>query len=157
MFEARGAQPVFFEQYLGGGGAGGVPSRHTMAIECVPLPLRDAAAAPGYFKQAILASDEEWAQHKKIYDTGGCVRGTVPAGFAYFDVSFGLVSGYAHVIEDQAGWDADFGRHTLEGLLEMDEAGIPLRRRPKLPFEEMQRRVVDFGQAFAPFDWTQQL
>ena len=157
MFEKRGAQPVFFETYLTHGSGAGVPSRSTMAIECVPLPQRDAAGAPGYCKKAILECDEEWAQHKKLYDTSGCVRGTVPPGFAYFDVSFGLQAGYAHVIEDEAGWNLDFGRHTLEGLLEMEDAGIPLRRHRKLPFEEVQRRVVDFGKAFEPFDWTREL
>lgn len=156
MFAARGAQLVFLEQHLRLGSAG-LPSRDTMAIECIPLPARDAAAAPGYFKKAILECDEEWSQHKKIYDTGGCVRGTVPAGFSYFAVSFALQAGYAHVVENEAEWNTDFGRETVEGLIEFDGAGIPLKRRPPLPFEEMRSRVVDFGKAFEPYDWTQQL
>lgn len=158
MFEQRGAQLVFLEQHLSrGSGGGGVPSRVTMAIECVPLPARDAAAAPGYFKKAVLEAGEEWSQHKKLYETGGNARGKVPPGFAYFAVSFGLQAGYAHVIEDEAGWDVDFGRETLEGLIEHEGAGIPLKRRPRLAFDEMRSRVVDFGKAFAPFDWTQHL
>jgi len=70
---------------------------------------------------------------------------------------FNMQAGYAHVIEDEAGWGVDFGRETLEGLLEYDNAGIPLKRRPKLPFDEIRKRVVDFSKAFAPFDWTLEL
>ena len=32
-----------------------------MAIECAPLPSRDAAAAPGYFKQVLLECPEEYS------------------------------------------------------------------------------------------------
>ncbi|EOD12582.1 hypothetical protein EMIHUDRAFT_213262 [Emiliania huxleyi CCMP1516] len=149
---------VFLEQHLRLGSAG-LPSRDTMAIEL----LQKGA-------EAILECDEEWSQHKKIYDTGGW---TVPAGFSYFAVSFALQAcrappewwpghtpewlpsrdaGYAHVVEDEAEWNTDFGRETVEGLIEFDGAGIPLKRRPPLPFEEMRSRV-----AFEPYDWTQQL
>mmetsp|Transcript_43541 Transcript_43541/g.95272 ORF Transcript_43541/g.95272 Transcript_43541/m.95272 type:complete len:587 (-) Transcript_43541:292-2052(-) len=150
MFEGRGASLVFFEQYL--------PSkRRSFSIDCVPLPLRDASAAPGYFKQELLTSEGEWSQHRKLYETKGCVRGTVPAGFAYFDVSFGLRSGFAHVIEEEGEWPADFGRDVLEGLVDHPNSGIPLARRKKEPFDELKKRVLDFTQAFKKFDWTQQL
>lgn len=81
-------------------------------------------------------------------------------------------AGYAHVVENEAEWNTDFGRETVlgahhvwtslargvshplgdppsqvEGLIEFDGAGIPLKRRPPLPFEEMRSRVVDFGKA----------
>ena len=55
---------------------------------------------PAYFKKAILECDEEWSQHRKLYETQGCAIGVIPPSFAYFDVGFGLQSGYAHVIED---------------------------------------------------------
>ena len=49
----------------------------------MPLPQRDAGAASGYFKQELREAEGEWSQHKKVYETGGCVRGKVPHGFSY--------------------------------------------------------------------------
>ena len=87
---------------------------------------------PGYFKKAILECEEEWSQHKKLYDTRGSIRGSVPPGFAYFAVGFGLQAGYAHHVEDEATWPKDFGRDVLEGLLEhpVTAASAALAIRP---------------------------
>ena len=123
----------------------------------VLLPTRDAAAAPGYFKQALLECDEEWSQHRKLYDTKGSVRGTVPPSFSYFDASFGLQAGYAHVVENEAEWKADFGRDVLEGLLDHPDAGIPLARRKKESAEASRKRVIALTKRFQPYDWTTQL
>ena len=58
----------------------------------------------------------------------------------------------------EACWQAvDFGRDVLEGILEHDDAGIPLARRRKEPFERLQQRVVAVTKAFAPYDWTKQM
>ena len=89
-----------------------------MSVECIFLEARDFDVAPGYFKKAILECEEEWSQHRKLYDTRGSIRGAVPPGFAYFAVGFGLQAGYAHHVEDEATWPKDFGRDVLEGLLE---------------------------------------
>ena len=150
MFEARGAALAFFEQVL----RPDAMLSGSMTVECVPLPLRDAEAAPGYFKKAILESEGEWSTHRKLLETRGCVRGVVPPQFAYFDVSFGLRAGFAHVIEDPAGWPPNFGRDVIEGLIEHPESGIPLQRRSRLSRDELERRVADFRRAFAPYDWT---
>ena len=64
---------------------------------------------------AILESGEEWATHRKLHEMkAGSVRGTVPPGFSYFGVSFGIQSGYATVIENTDEWPADFGRDVLD-------------------------------------------
>ena len=63
----------------------------------------------------------------------------------------------ATVIENQDDWPRDFGRDVLEGILEHPDAGIPLARRRKEPFDKMQQRVLAMTKAFAPFDWTTQL
>jgi hypothetical protein len=165
MLEARGQEAIFIEQHttpprllanaagLGGFGGGG----RSMALECVPLTARDAKVAPGYFRKAILEAGEEWSQHRKLYETSCNVRGTIPPGFSYFASTFGVHAGYATVIEDETSWPADFGRDVLEGILEHEDAGIPLARRRKEPFERMQQRVVSVTKAFEPFDWTKQL
>ncbi len=150
MFEGRGAALIFFEQVL----RPDAMLSGSMTVECVPLPLGDAEAAPGYFKKAILESEGEWSTHRKLLATRGCVRGVVPPQFAYFDVSFGLRAGFAHVIEDPAGWSPNFGRDVIEGLVEHLESGIPLQRRSRLSRDEVEQRVADFRRAFAPYDWT---
>ena len=46
--------------------------------------------APLYYKKAILESDEQWSQNKKLVDTAGKgLRRSVPRGFPYFFVGFG--------------------------------------------------------------------
>ena len=85
------------------------------------------------------------------------MRGTVPPGFSYFAVGFGVHAGYATVIEDTDEWPADFGRDVLEGIVEHADSGIPLARRRPEPFERLQQRVVAVTKAFEPFDWTKQL
>ena len=117
----------------------------------------DGHAAPAYFRKAILESGEEWSQHRKLYDTKGSVRGTVPPSFSYFDASFGLQAGYAHVVENEAEWKADFGRDVLEGLLDHPDAGIPLARRKKESAEASRKRVIALTKRFQPYDWTTQL
>ena len=168
MHEAEQRDAVFLEQHTaparllaeaaGGGmsGFGGGGGR-SMALECVPLSTRDGGAAPAFFRKAILEAGEEWSQHRKLYETKGSVRGVVPPGFSYFACGFGIHSGYATVIENQDDWPRDFGRDVLEGILEHPDAGIPLARRRKEPFDKMQQRVLAMTKAFAPFDWTTQL
>lgn len=64
---------------------------------------------------------------------------------------------YATVVEDDSAWPADFGRDVLEGVLEHDDAGIPLSRRRREAAEAMRPRVIAATEAFAPHDWTKQL
>ena len=37
-----------------------------------------------------------------------------------------LQEGFAHVVENEAEWKAEFGRDVLEGLLDHPDAGTPL-------------------------------
>jgi len=74
---------------------------HTF-IECIPVHEDIAANAPIFFKKAILESESEWAQHKKLIDTGNKgVRKCIPPRFPYFSVQFGMTQGMAHVIENE--------------------------------------------------------
>ena len=164
MLDAEGQSAVFLEQHfapelsgLGGPGSSAGLAAGSMRLECVPLTKRDGDAASGFFRKAILESGEEWSQHRKLYETKGTVRGAIPPGFSYFCVGFGIASGYATVIENQDEWPADFGRDVLEGILEHEDAGIPLARRGKEPFERLQARVLAAGKVFEPHDWTKQL
>ena len=99
MLEAEGQLAVFLEQHHAPSRLlepGYVPSKESMAIDCVPMTERDGKAAPAYFRKAILEAGEEWSQHRKLYEHKGHLRGTVPPGFSYFGVTFGVHMGYAH-------------------------------------------------------------
>ena len=69
-------------------------------------------------QKAILESDEEWAQNKKLLDLSKKdIRRSIPKGFSYFAVDFGLQAGFAHVIENEDKFSSSFGkvrRHYLE-------------------------------------------
>lgn len=79
FFESREQVAIFFEQHTtpsrvleGAAGLGGMAALSglsSMAIECVPLSVRDGEAAPSYFRKAINEAGEEWATHKKLYVT----------------------------------------------------------------------------------------
>lgn len=61
------------------------------------------------------------------------LRSSIPPNFPYFGVEIGLSSGHVHVIDDEAGFDDDFGRKVLVGLLQ-------------LPAEEMHKRAKQESQ-----------
>lgn len=84
------------------------------------------------------------------------LRGSIPPNFAYFFVEFGLSAGFVHVIDDEEGFDAAFGRNILIGLLHLPQEDMH-RRAHQDSSALHQRRALDFAQAFAPYDWTQQL
>ncbi|KAI8322682.1 hypothetical protein GQ54DRAFT_237917, partial [Martensiomyces pterosporus] len=64
MFMARSQGAVFIETVMSTS-----PSRagHCV-IECIPMPMDKAMDAPGYFKEGLLSSDDEWSQHRKVID-----------------------------------------------------------------------------------------
>ncbi|KAK2563412.1 CWF19-like protein 2 [Acropora cervicornis] len=129
--------------------------RH-MIIECVPLPKEVGDMSPIYFKKAILESDTEWAQNKKLIDTRKKgLRASVPKGLPYFSVEFGLDGGFAHVIEEEELFPHYFGKEILGGMLDLE----PQRwRKPrKENFEEHKKKVLRFGEWWEPFDWTKKI
>ena len=130
--------------------------RHTV-IDCRPLPKDEFLDAPIYFKKAILESDEEWASHKKLYDSRGGkpIAQLIPKGFPYFHVEFGLDGGFAHVIEDREQFPEQFGKSVICGILQ-EPADIVLRNRVQSKEEEW-KRVKAFLTCYKAFDWTLEL
>ena len=128
---------------------------HTV-VEAIPLPRDAGALAPMYFKKAILESDEEWAQNRKLIDTSKKgLRHSIPAGLPYFSIEFGMDGGFGHVIEDLDKFPAHFGAEVVGGLLEV-EPRLWLRPPPE-SFEARRQKVEELSANWAPFDWTQQL
>eukprot|EP00300_Choanocystis_sp_HF-7_P029580 c3676_g1_i1.p2 GENE.c3676_g1_i1~~c3676_g1_i1.p2 ORF type:complete len:229 (-),score=42.29 c3676_g1_i1:38-724(-) len=129
--------------------------RHT-CVHAFPLLPESGELAPMYFRKAIDEGDEQWSQHKKVIETRGRgLRRSVPKGFPYFYVQFGMDDGFAHVIEDEAKFPADFGVAIIAGMLELEPSAW---RHPKPDAADVvARNVKKFLDLWAPFDWTKQL
>ncbi|XP_038055483.1 CWF19-like protein 2 [Patiria miniata] len=150
MFEDQDRDAIFLETCMNPQG-----HRH-MAIECVPLPKEIGDMAPIYFKKAIQESESEWSQNKKLVDTRKKdIRKSVPQGFPYFSVDFGLDGGFAHVIEDDKVFPHYFGKEIIGGMIDLEPQ---LWRRPhRQNFDDQRRKVLQFGEWWKPFDWTQRI
>lgn len=150
MFASLDHGVVFMET------ATGIDRHRHMVIECVPLERELFLDAPIFFQKAILESDDDWTHNKKLVDTTAKgLRGSVPPNFPYFWVKFGNGKGFAHVIENLAKFPAFWGLSVVGGIM-----GLPstVWTRPKTVAAPAAREQIEqFRQAFAPFDWTQQV
>lgn len=127
-----------------------------MHIECVPMPKETGDLAPIYFKKAIQESESEWSDNKKLVDLSQKdIRRSVPKGFPYFSVDFGLQGGFAHVIEDEQKFPSYFGREIVGGMVDAEPG---LWRKPKKEnFDDQRKKVLQFAEWWKPYDWTNRL
>jgi Protein similar to CwfJ C-terminus 2/Protein similar to CwfJ C-terminus 1 len=138
--------------------------RHA-SMEAVPLPRSAGEVAPAFFKEAFLASESEWSQHKKIIDTlkrsrDGlgklAFRRSLVKEMPYFHVWFELDGGMGHVVEDPAKWPRGdlFAREVVGGMVDADPAVV--KKQGKWNRGE-DRRVEVFKKRWRRFDWTRVL
>lgn len=150
MFAERELDVVFMETYTS------VKRKTHMYIDCIPIPREEGELAPMYFKKAILESDEEWAQNKKLVDTKEKgVRGSLPTGLPYFFAEFGMDGGFGHVIEDLDQFPHYFGREIVGGLLDLNPRLWLKPRRDD--FDKQKAKVMKLSEWWTPYDWTQKL
>ena len=150
MFAEQEKDVVFMETCFSTKG-----KRH-MCIECVPIPREAGELAPMYFKKAIMESDEEWSDNRKVIDTSKKgVRGSLPTGLPYFFVEFGTDGGFGHIIENQDKFPHYFGKEVCGGMLDA-EPRLWLKP-PRENFERQKEKVVQLSEWWSPFDWTQKL
>jgi hypothetical protein len=135
------------------------------AMVAVPLPHHLADNAPAYFKEAILAADEEWTQHKPVIDTQALTqkpgygkqafRKALAKEMPYFHVWFSLDGGLGHVVEDERRWPKGdlFAREVLGGMLDRGPETIKKQGR----WERHDRRVEHFRKRWEAHDWTKVL
>lgn len=150
MFSDMDQDVIYIESYTD------TKRKAHMTIECIPIPKEEGFMAPMYFKKAIMECDEEWAQNKKLVDTSKKgLQHSVPPGFPYFSVDFGISGGYAHVIEDKAKFPHYFGKEIIGGMLDVEPR---LWRKPRHEnFERQKEKVLQISEWWKPYDWTQQL
>jgi len=142
--------------------------RHA-SLEAIPLPLKFAEQAPAFFKEAILAADEEWTQHRKVINTlanatdkgwgKSSFRRSLVSELPYFHVWFQLDGGMGHVVEDVRRWPRGdlFAREIIGGMLDVGAEIVKRQGRWKRGDEEMRERVEKFRKGWAQWDWTKAL
>jgi hypothetical protein len=158
MYHDQGRDVIFYEN-----AAAPHRKRHA-ALEVVPLPYSLGETAPAFFREAILSSDEEWSQHKKLIDTlaksksgfgKSAFRRTLVKEAPYFHVWFELDGGLGHVVEDSNRWPKGdlFAREILGGMLDIEPDIIKKQGR----WSKNDRRVEGFRKRWRKFDWTRVL
>ena len=155
MYHDQGRSVLFYENAA-------TPHRHRHAsMEAVPLPYSLGEIAPQFFKEAILTSDEEWTQHKKIIDTLArskdglgklAFRRTLVKEMPYFHVWFEIDGGLGHVIEDSNRWPKGdlFAREVLGGMLDKGPEVVKKQGR----WRRDDPRMEAFRRRWRKFDWT---
>lgn len=159
MYHDQGRDVIFYENAA-------QPHRKRHAtMEVVPLPYSLGETSPAFFKEAILAADEEWTQHKKLIDTLAksrqgmgklAFRRMLVKEMPYFHVWFELDGGLGHVVEDSNRWPRGdlFAREVIGGMLDLDPSVI--KRQGKWT-RGADRRVEGFRKRWKKFDWTRML
>ena len=146
MFDDHEQDVIFSECYTD-------PKRRShMYIDCIPVPKDEGSMAPMYFKKAILESDSEWAQNKKLIDTRQKnVNNCVPLGLPYFYVDFNNEGGFAHVIEDASLFPQYFAKEVIGGIIDAEP-----RLWLKPPYEnteQQKRKSAKLQQMWSRYDW----
>ncbi|KAI9098696.1 CwfJ C-terminus 1-domain-containing protein-like protein [Phlyctochytrium arcticum] len=147
MFDAMGQSVLFMEQVINLKW-----HKHTV-LECIPVPKDLHEDALAYFKEAMLSSESEWSQHRKVIDTSkhGFRRSFVK-NMPYFHVWTDPNNGLGHLIEDPDAWPEYFGREVIASPLNLP----PDRwRRPKRATAQLNAvRMKYFVAKWKDFDWT---
>ena len=125
MYHDQGRDVLFYENAA-------TPHRKMhSAMQVVPLPYSLGETAPAFFKEAILSSDEEWTQHKKLIDTAArareglgklAFRRSIAKEMPYFHAWFSMDGGLGHIVEDSHRWPRGdlFAREIIGGMLDIE-------------------------------------
>ncbi|KAL2067066.1 hypothetical protein VTL71DRAFT_1490 [Oculimacula yallundae] len=158
MYHDQGRDVVFYEN------AATPHKKMHAAMQVVPLPYSLGETAPAFFKEAILSSDEEWTQHKKLIDTAArardglgksAFRRTIAKEMPYFHAWFNLDGGLGHIVEDSNRWPKGdlFAREIIGGMLDIEPDVIKRQGR----WSRGDQRVAGFRARWRKFDWTRVL
>ncbi|KAK1773259.1 CwfJ C-terminus 2-domain-containing protein-like protein [Copromyces sp. CBS 386.78] len=159
LYHEQGREVLFYENAAAPG------RRLHAAMVAVPIPWDLGDTAPAFFREAMLSADDEWAQHKKVIDTGKAAREggmgkqafrrSIAKEMPYFHVWFGLDGGLGHVVENSERWPRGdlFAREIVGGMLDAEPDVIKRQGR----WERGDERVDGFKKRWRKFDWTRVL
>ncbi|OQR68681.1 hypothetical protein BIW11_12752 [Tropilaelaps mercedesae] len=153
MFIASNQDCIFLETAMGLSSA----RKPHASLHCVPVPREVGDLLPMYYKKAILESETEWAQNKKLVDLSlkRGLRNSIPKGLPYFAVDFGTDHGFAHVIEDEREFPRHFGLEVVGGLLDC-EPRLWLKKQNE-NFQAQSRKAVEFGKMWSQYEFNEKL
>jgi hypothetical protein len=156
LYHDQGRDVIFYENAA-------FPNRKPhAAMNAVPLPYSLGETAPAFFKEALLSSEDEWTQHKKIIDTLAkskqglgklAFRRSLVKEMPYFHVWFQMDGGLGHIVEDAMRWPKGdlFAREIIGGMLDLEPDVI---KRQGRWHKGHDGRVDDFRKKWKRFDWT---
>ncbi|KAK4234824.1 CwfJ C-terminus 1-domain-containing protein-like protein [Achaetomium macrosporum] len=158
LYHDQGREVLFYEN------AAAPQRRLHAALVAVPIPYDLGDTAPAFFRESMLSADEEWAQHKKVIDTGKkareglgklAFRRSLAKEMPYFHVWFNLDGGLGHVVEDADRWPKGdlFAREIIGGMLDTEPDVIKRQGR----WTRNDQRVEGFKRRWRKFDWTRVL
>jgi CWF19-like protein 2 len=158
MYHDQGRDVMFYEN------AAAPHRKMHAAMQVCPLPYSLGETAPAFFKEAILSSDEEWTQHKKLIDTAArardglgkqAFRRSIAKEMPYFHVWFELDGGLGHIVEDSNRWPKGdlFAREIIGGMLDIEPDVIKRQGR----WIKGDKRLEGFQKRWRKFDWTKVL
>lgn len=158
MYHDQGRDVVFYEN------AAAPHRKMHAAMQVCPLPYSLGETAPAFFKEAILSSDEEWTQHKKLIDTAArardglgklAFRQSIAKEMPYFHAWFAIDGGLGHIVEDSNRWPKGdlFAREIIGGMLDIEPDVIKRQGR----WIRGDKRVEPFRKRWRKFDWTRVL
>jgi len=158
LYHDQGREVLFYEN------AAAPQRRLHAALVAVPIPYDLGDTAPAFFREAMLSTDEEWSQHKKIIDTGKrareglgklAFRRSIAKEMPYFHVWFTLDGGLGHIVEDSERWPRGdlFAREIIGGMVDCGPDVIKRQGR----WTRSDDRVDGFRKRWRKFDWTRVL
>ena len=158
LYHEQGREVLFYEN------AAAPHRRLHAALVAVPIPWDLGDTAPAFFREAVLATEEEWSQHKKLIDTGKkakegagrlAFRRSIAKEMPYFHVWFTLDGGLGHVVDDSSRWPKGdlFAREIIGGMLDCAPDNIKKQGR----WSRGDPRAETFKKRWRKFDWTRAL
>lgn len=158
MYHDQGRDVVFYEN------AAAPHRKMHAAMQVSPLPYSLGETAPAFFREAILSSDEEWTQHKKLIDTAArardgmgkqAFRRSLATQMPYFHVWFDIDGGLGHIVEDSNRWPKGdlFAREIIGGMLDIEPDVIKRQGH----WNRGDKRLEPFKKRWRKFDWTRVL
>lgn len=158
LYHEQGREVLFYEN------AAAPHRRLHAALVAVPIPWDLGDTAPAFFREAVLATEEEWSQHKKLIDTGKkaregagklAFRRSIAKEMPYFHVWFTIDGGLGHIVEDSARWPRGdlFAREIIGGMMDCEPDNIKKQGR----WSRGDPRAEAFKKRWRKFDWTRAL